>query len=265
MLNKRGQVTLFVIAAIILVVGAAIVFSVRQGAIKIPVSQEEAQKIVSGQVQPISDVVARCAEGPVKEATKNIGLQGGYCSPVPVRAIPFGNLSLPYLVETSGVNHILSLNGSVHTVSAEILMCTNMTEIIQCIDHFNSFKKVVDVKEIGNMSMTMHFSQTSPLVTVTINYPLEISRGGAKTLIEQMKFNFKSGLQAAHAAAVVVTNNQSTTHDFDYVTYLRANANRGNVPKVSGQLVDPHRIDYYILTVPAEDEDPYMFNFAVEK
>jgi hypothetical protein len=259
-MNKRGQITLFVIIAILLIGAVAVFLLFRTSVIKAPVSAEEAQKIVAAEVAPVQDLVTGCIKDSYQGALITIGLQGGYCSPVPVKYNQLGNISVPYLVEKSGtsyVNNILLLEGNGATVSKEIGRCADMQKIMKCINNFNSFRDVT-VKATGDLTWKTAFSGTD--ILLDINYPITISRGDAKTTIEEMKLSMKSGLLNAYNTAVKITNSEISSHDFDIDAYARENLfirmdRQGTADAVY----------YYLTTVPESNEGEYNFNFAVER
>lgn len=256
--DKRGQVTLFVVIAIIVVVGIVLILSIQQGAIKAPVGAEEAQKLVASQLQPISDFVVKCAEEPVKDSVKSIGIQGGYCN-IPVRADTISTYRIPFLVQLPDKSNLLALEGDGPTIENEIIACTNMTKIMKCIDNFNSFKKVVSVAPQKDLSLNLHF--VSPdTIAVEINYPLLVSRAESKSTLEKMTFDFKSGLQAAYLTAVRIIGSEISSHDFDIDHYVRTLPN----VHIERQGIDTTRIYYYLESVIIES-DPYAFHFAVER
>ncbi|MEM2956034.1 MAG: hypothetical protein QW041_00440 [Candidatus Pacearchaeota archaeon] len=258
---KRGQITLFVIIAILLVGAVAIFLLFQQGIIKPSVSPEEAEKIVASEVQPVKDLMIRCVKESYFDALKKIGMQGGYCSPVPVKHNQIGNYSVPYLVEKSGeryINNILLLEGDGITIEKEIEKCTDMQKIMKCINNFKSFKDV-DVKASRDIRINTKFFNGK--IILTINYPLTISRGSAKTTIEEMKLEIKSGLQNVYNAVIEITNSEIKNHDFNINEFARKNL-FVSIER-QGAL---EGIYYYLKTKPQqEDEESYEFNFIVER
>jgi hypothetical protein len=259
-MNKRGQIALFVIVGILIIGAVALFVMFRSGTIKAPVSAEEAEKIVAAEVSPVKDLVTGCIKESYSGAVVKIGLQGGYCSPVPVKYNQLGNYSVPYLVEKSGasyINNILLLEGNGATISKEIDRCVDMQTIMKCINNFKSFKDV-DVKATGELTWKTTFSGTD--ILADINYPITISRGESKTTIEEMKLNIKSGLLNAYNTAVKITNSEVSSHDFDMDAFARENL----FIRMDRQGT-PEAIYYYLTTVPEANEGEYNFNFAVER
>jgi len=261
-MNKRGQIALFVIVGILIVGAVALFVMFQSGAVKAPVSAEEAEKIVAAEVSPVKDLVTGCVKESYSGAVVKIGLQGGYCSPVPVKYSQLGNYSVPYLVEKSGtsyINNILLLGGNGATISKEIDRCVDMQTmqtIMKCINNFKSFKDV-DVKATGELTWKTTFSGTD--ILLDINYPITISKGESKTTIEEMKLNIKSGLLNAYNTAVQVTNSEVLTQDFDIDAYSIKNPNMILIERQGA----PEATYYYLTTIPQESEEKYNFNFAV--
>lgn len=257
-MKKRGQITIFIVIAVIIIAAIVLLTIFRPAVFRPRVSAEEAQKIVSAQVLPVSDFVADCLEGPYKESLVKIGYQGGYCSPVPVSYNQLGNYSVPYLVKESK-NNLLLLEGEGATISKEIERCVDMEEVIECINDFKAFEKLIDVKERGDLTFRTQF--VPPLkIVVSIDYPLGLSRGEAKTEIQEMGFEVRSGLYSAYLAAADITSSELEEGDFDIDSYVRENPfitlDRQGVPGT---------VYYYLTTVPLEDEKEYDFHFGVER
>ena len=170
--GSRGQVTLFVVVAILIIAAIATLILFRSGAIKAPVSAEEAEKIVASQIQPIKDFVVNCVKTPYEKVVENIGIQGGFCSPASsgVKYSQLGTYSVPYLITKSGnsySNNLLLLEGNGASISSEIVKCVNVSQIMKCINNFNSFKSIVDVTPVGEMTFSQSFSRPT---TIAVSY-----------------------------------------------------------------------------------------------
>ena len=256
---KRGQITLFVIIAIILIGAVATIVILRTGAIKAPVSAEEAEKIVASQIAPVKDLVTGCIQEPYSDSLKKIGMQGGYCT-VSLKNSQLGNYSVPYLVEKSGndyINNLLLLNGGNATIAKEIDRCIDMEKIMSCID-FGIFKDVT-VNPTGELTWETEILPGK--IIITVNYPLTISRGDAKATVDEMRLEVKTGLVNAYTAATAITNSEVSSHDFDIGDYSVKNPNKVMISRQGA----PEAIYYYITTIPAESEEAYQFNFAVDR
>jgi len=260
-MHKRGQIAIFVIIAILIVgaISAFVLFST--GTIQAPVSAEDAQRIVASEVGPVKDLVTKCVKSAYDESALKIGLQGGYCSPVPVKNIKLGNYSLPYLVQKSGAdysNNILLLEGNGATITSEIDRCIDIEKITKCIDNFRSFKDV-SVKPAGKLTWSVVI--TPPIaITLNIKYPLTISRGDASSSVNEMSTQTKTGLMSAYAVAVSVVNSEIKEHDFNMDEFARK-----NLDVRMDRQGTPEAIYYYLTTTPLEDEGEYNFNFAVDR
>ena len=77
LMNRRGQLTIFIIIGIVLLFSAALITFIRQSVVlyKPPV---EVAETVATELQPIQKYVTECLEIVAKEGIRKAGMQGGY-------------------------------------------------------------------------------------------------------------------------------------------------------------------------------------------
>ena len=78
-MQKRGQSTVFILIAIIVILVLSIGFFFR-GYLKQTIKQEV---VIPQQVIPIQDSIQNCVHSTLIDAVRLIGLQGGYINPPP--------------------------------------------------------------------------------------------------------------------------------------------------------------------------------------
>jgi len=260
-LGKKGQVTLFVIIAILVIVGIAIVVFLVPQLTKPAMTAEEAKIFLAGQSSSVKNYVAECVKLSYVKAIASVGYQGGYCSPVPVENIFISPYSVPYLVSKDNgyANNILMLSGNGASISREIDTCVDSSEVNKCINNFKSFRQLMDIKENGPLTWKTSFSGNNAVVS--INYPLTLSKGEASTAIDAISLRFASGIPAVYDAALKITNSEVTTQDFNIDSYIRENPSSVTIERQG----TPEGIYYYLTSVPKSGEEPYKFNFIVKR
>ena len=259
MLNKRGQISIFVIIAIV-IVAAVLFFLVIQPQITRPaLSAEEAQKLLASQIEPIKKYVTDCVEKTYMKCVTLIGYQGGYYKPA--RFIQFGNYSIPYLVYKEGDNWANDLP-LLATIGRNIDECakSGSNDIKTCINDFKEFKKIIDIEEKPMAISTMEIQECS--ITIDVDYPLILKRSGSQTSVDKMPFSFSACLGQAYNAAIKITNSETTSQSFDIDTYTRQNPMYILIERQG----IPEGIFYYLETIPPTTEiEPYHFHFGVQR
>jgi len=155
--NKKGQVTLFVILAVVIVASILGIYVLKQQGFFSPYH-------VNSDVKPVYDFVRGCIEKTSNRAIYSIGLGGGY-----------------YLGENLSSLEITSytLNGRSYAPSrAEIeeeIAKTIPTLFSECINKFNNFKEF----DMINGSLKINVSINEENVIVGSEYPIAIKRAGS--------------------------------------------------------------------------------------
>ncbi|MBR9676624.1 hypothetical protein GOV04_00595 [Candidatus Woesearchaeota archaeon] len=79
-MNKRGQLTVFIIIGIILIVSTALIFFIRSQITDSQKFEEPTLETVPTEYQPLQQFITQCLQTTSKEAIIKIGMQGGYIS-----------------------------------------------------------------------------------------------------------------------------------------------------------------------------------------
>ena len=208
MVNKKSQVTIFIIIGIIILVSLASVLYIRTKVTKKPSEiPPEVRK------DPIDEYVGRCLYDVSKDALNIIGMQGGYINiPDQIRLDPLSSLALdplryftiPYWYNPNK-NAIPSLNFIENQISDYI-----KDNIDSCINNFEPFKNEFDIKKIGNTTAKTKIMNGT--IRVELNYPIQItyksniSTSTKTKFVEDLNINFKK----IYDLAVDITNADTT-------------------------------------------------------
>lgn len=204
--GKRGQITVFIIIAIIILFTVAFVIYIRSGITKVrpTVSQLE----VTEDVKPIQTYVTDCLNIVSKDALVKLGNNGGYIninnmhiSPIPYQSdvLVFEPQKIPYwyylktdcdnpsnplgCIQTnrppackSGVQCAIDSNGP---NSMEEQLNTYIAQNINnCINNFDAFKDRYDIKTGNVADINVESTLTDSSVAFKMNYPLDITVKG---------------------------------------------------------------------------------------
>ena len=166
MLNKRAQLTIFIIIAILIVAVVALFFSLR-GNLKLP------GKPASPETAEIQNFVQECLDDSLEEVVFKVGENGGYYFP-PKVSTPV--LEVPYYIKNNK-----NLMPSKEDIEREISRGIER-ELFFCIEDFTFFENEY---EITKRKITPPEVVIEPeRVLIEMNYPLTIQKGDSKSKIE---------------------------------------------------------------------------------
>src|SRR3989338_8068337 len=167
MLLKRGQLTIFIIVAI-LIVGAVVLFFVFRGGI-------QKEKPLNPEVAPIQNFVQTCLDDSLEEVVFMVGENGGYRFPENVFEFE-GKEHAYYLV--NGNNYMPSKIQVEKEISddlnAKIFICTN---------YFSDFSDYEITP--GNAESSVKILEDK--IILEMKYPLTIKKGESISILEDFK------------------------------------------------------------------------------
>ncbi|MDP2673050.1 MAG: hypothetical protein Q8O84_04525 [Nanoarchaeota archaeon] len=212
MLNKRGQITIFIIVAI-LIIGAVALFFTLRGNLQI-------SKPSNPEVAPIKNFVDECIDGVGEEVIYNVGQSGGYYFP-------------PEKSTETGITYYLINNKSYmpskEKVESEISFFVS-NKLFFCTRNFVDFPEY----EISQGKIRTETEILENEVVLNVEYPLSIKKGESVSKIKdfEIEIPIRTGLVYDSVSGFIAENNEqgiclsclsniSETHDlfvdmFDY-------------------------------------------------
>lgn len=223
MAGRKGQITLFIIIGILLIVGFAIYTYISQTQTLDPLktSQTDALQRQPTELQPIQALITSCLEELGDEAIMKIGQGGGYIdgndlayddsgyklfnnpiSPTDSEGIAFsssGNI-IPYWSFKQGSGgcgdeclYMSKRPALTKTQDPTFSMETQIENYIKkhfsgCVDDFKTFKdNDFDFKETGNIDISVMVNDND--IQVNMKYPIEVTKDDSKYTL--LNFNSK--------------------------------------------------------------------------
>lgn len=168
--GKRGQVTLFVIIAIVIV---AIIVGFFLFKDKLNMSNENPQ--IPKDVQPVYDFVASCIEKTGEEALQYVGLHGGY-SALPLE-VPILESKIPYYVYNN--KSYMPTNYFIEGQISSFIVA----KLPDCINNFNSLSGF----EIKSSNSNINTRIDEQQVTFNVDYPLSIKKSSSTYSLKNFK------------------------------------------------------------------------------
>ena len=229
--NKKGQITIFVIIAILVLVGvAAVVFLVPQIA-KPTMSAEEAQVFLAGQTGAIKTYVEDCMQATAIKSINTLGRQGGRIIQTSEHfSIPGG-----VMLDAPVINYALFKDPSKGYIN-ELPSMSEMRSELQtflllnpdfdsCIDDFSSFKKKNLGITAGAMTIdaaNMNLGETNGQIIIPFTYPLTVSIAGASTTIDNYAVNIPLNLAGIRDLASKITNSIALGESYEKIMQEQA-------------------------------------------
>ena len=214
-MNKRGQITLFVIIGVLIISAVILAVVFRPQLIGIAVSPEEAQRIVNTQLGPVQEFTESCMAFAARKTLNTMGRQGGYVIPRPshisipevVPDAPVINYALYYDSERGYINELPSLNKLKEEL---ITYVENNVDFVRCIDDYNNFEDILEVKAVNTLPVidkeNLDIGEDSGLIIIPYSYPVELSKGNATAFFEEAEVVIPINLARIREVAARITN-----------------------------------------------------------
>ena len=252
-MQKRGQITLFIVIGIILLVLTIIIYSLVKNKV-------EEKSVTSEFVQPVKSYIEWCLEEQLREAVSLTSLQGGHYG-IPPDSVEFGitgmdfTLFVPYYLDQETLN-IPTKEDVENDISFALLR-----RVDDCLD-LTSFEKYNYSVDKENIEFDVSLSKDK--VVTTAHIPLSLNVGNTKEGKIIYFDTFKAGIDSNFATLLDFssnfTNEQKQGENYVCLTCLSDMADANNLKVNSFEL---EKEDSYIIIYDLRDsQDGLVFNFA---
>jgi hypothetical protein len=263
-MNKRGQITLFIIIGLILLVSVGIVvYLTTERAVK-PLEEEV---IVPEDVKPVYDYVQSCVNSLAMEGIGLLGLQGGFIqlpgiiertptAYIPIDSENYFKVPLWYY---EGEDRTPSLGFMEREITRHI-----NSGLKDCAGSFEPFKDRMSITEEGNVSTTTMIADDS--VILRISWPLALSFGGTEGTKRIKDFVFRMPVRLKQmwelANATMAKENEFTY--FENATIDLMAADSENIP-LDGLTIECGTKHWRITDVQSRLEQLLYYNIATTR
>ncbi|MEM4703362.1 MAG: hypothetical protein QXP53_02675 [Candidatus Pacearchaeota archaeon] len=270
-MQKRGQVTLFIVIAIVIVAVALISIFLWPSIRDRFMSEERASQILASQAEPLRDAVHDCVEKVSLEIFEKIGMQGGYYDWKTLSAIGYAGskVIIVYKIDGQFVNQLLSLEGIADEFN-RALETDGYDKIDACLNDFKTFKKKMIVEP---QARSIRAEIMPEQIVIIVDWPIKISKKTAtKTVSQQIEQKDVLLLiplgRLWFVANDIVTNEVNGKNFIDEIErYIRAHPYLLRYSRIAPVNYPTYQQTIYMLnTIPYRaGEKPFYFYFAVDR
>lgn len=255
-MNKRGQVTLFIILGIVLVVVILLVTVFKGDVIEGIYREESDENLVSGQVETVRSFVEDCIAETGNEVIEIIGRQGGDLEP-----------GLSHYVYGDQVAYLCYAETFTSCYSRRPFLIEHMEEQISeyiqvnldsCLQGFSSWENRGYTIEAGAYNVETVIGNYDTVVVVSYPTPIKITKGDAVAEENRFSKSFNVPLGKLANVAKSIVNKEMTQPLGQVFTLAIVDLYKGEV-----EIQRITHIDSEIYILNLRDDD-YKFQFAVK-
>ena len=243
-MNKRGQVTIFIIIAIILIVAVAFYF-----VLKDDISVDK----IPTEVEPVYTNLISCLEETTEEGVEYLGMHGGYYEIPEAVSISYFTDDIPYyyLNLKPNIPPIKRIEGELENYIHNYLS--------NCLDFKDFEEQGFEIRE-GDLLVYVNINEKE--IRTKLDYPLTISKGKSTKRLREFEIEIDSDLERLLEVSEEVVNSYSEKPGFVCVTCLEEISNNNEVQITSAPFSNYDEESIFFLITSPETE--LNWKFAVE-
>ena len=243
-MNKRGQVTVFIIIGIVLVILAGLFFFLRDYyGVGVPV-----QTFLQGPKQSIEKNVRECVDSTIVPGLVTLGAQGGYMYPLDFKL--YKDKKVTYLCKSPAcINNIRPPRFVEEELENYLL-----GQMLGCVDQ--SLLKSKRGYEIKDAPLNLDVAFVGSDVQVEVDYPVEISKGGVTERLGKVKQNVEVPFGELYDVAYDIVYAYATEGNFYHLPYMLSKKGAYEI-----QVDRPYPDVVYMIN---KKDSSYVFYMAVE-
>jgi len=212
-MQKRGQLTIFIVVGILLVALLGVILYFRQDII-----EQEPPEVIPEYLYPVRQYVESCLESTTEDAVILLGRQGGYIYMPdrilydPTASIPSGGVVVPYWYY-QGNSRVPTLDGMQEEINKYV-----EDSIDRCIGGFLSLNQTFEVSIGGNKTVKSQIDDE--VISVHMKYPINARVRGqtSEDKITQYNSELKIQLKKIYELATEIMDAENNQMYLEEVT-----------------------------------------------
>jgi len=245
MLNKRGQVTIFIIIAIILIVAVSLyfIFKDKSSVENIPI-----------EVEPVYTNLISCLEETTEEGIEYLALHGGYYEVPKSISIAYFTEDIPYYYLNSReyVPSVERIEGELEDYIHNYLS--------NCLDFYSFEEQGYEIRE-GDLLVSVNIKEDK--IKVKLDYPLTITKGKSTKRLREFEIEVDSNVEKLLETSQEIVSSYSEKPGFVCVTCLEEISEAQDVEITSAPFSNDYEEAIFFLITSHENE--LNWKFAVEQ
>ncbi len=211
-MQKRGQVSVFAIVGVVLVILVALFFFARS---EFGFFVEPAV-FIDDKAKPIEDNLRDCVKSSVSDSVEKFGRQGGNFNPTKFRL--YDGYEVPYFCDNiPGVSECLNRMPALGNIMDNFNNYVQ-NNVRECVDEGlaeGGFGYEVDAGEL-----TTDVSNARGGILVNANYNVKIKKGEITTSVKPVNIRFDVPIDDIYNAAVDIVNAEARAGSFEQMLYM---------------------------------------------
>ncbi len=274
MQNKKAQVTLFIIIAVVVVALAALTIFFWPSISGFFMSQQQAEQFLASQAEPLRDAIADCIYKTSYPAFETIGEQAGYYDTTGLNFLYFGGNDYVVVMfkdaQKQRINKLPTLE-QIENNYQTFLSKKGNAEIDKCLNNFAAFKRVMNV-EPGERKISALVYYDA--IVLSVDWPITISKrtasAEARQTINQRPVTLLIPLgymwQTANKVVDCETQVDCKYEGIEWDKDAWNNPFRLHYISRDARSINENQIVFILESVPyRRGEFPYKFNFAIDR
>ncbi len=270
---KRGQVTIFIILGIVVLVVFALLLSLKTDYVDNLFDGSSSTQFESVDIEAVKDSIAYCVQGSLLEAVTHISNRGGYFAPMnsSFYADDVHGVLVTYAWTSDYGTRLPSLRGLGQQIKLYMDDSSNRALIENCIDgQLNMYSDSWDFENVNDFEFRIPRVSANSIkqeIIYPADSPLSVkgSKGVATTTEILAELDIALG-QAQKVADEIIDCFGGSSNDYcnqDGIPFRMSIYNLFNYRNVIGMTEGPcgeDCLECYILEIPVEGGDDILFN-----
>jgi|AntAceMinimDraft_18_1070375.scaffolds.fasta_scaffold36616_2 hypothetical protein len=246
-MEKRGQVTIFIIIAVLVIAGVALFFTFKSD---IGIGKQEMSSV---EIAPIKAFVQECLESSVEEGIYYLGIQGGYYeTPKPKEIYLTAEIPVYWNVDSENIP-------TKETIELELVTYV-LDDLYECLEGLEEFEnKGFEIKEEASSGEVVISSR----VNFKLNYPMVIEKGDSKSKIEDFSYVLNFDFMSKHNLARMIIENQKENPEMFAMGFISALAYEKGFVYETMDLGEGKMILSLIFNEFDKEGYPFVYSFVI--